>query len=90
MYDNNIVPQCVIIEPFTSLNKLSTMSYNIIVITSLVVQHTILCYRDFTSMQVDLAIQQINDCVIVLRCVRIIIVTSILIMLIIATSFTCI
>ena len=93
MYDNDIVPQYAITEPFTSLNKLSTMSYNIIVITSLVVQHTILCYRDFTSMQADLAIQQIkiyNDCAIVLRCVRIIIVTSILIMLIIATSFTCI
>lgn len=49
MYDNNIVPQCVIIEPFTSLNKLSTMLYNIIVITSLVVQHTMLYYRDFIN-----------------------------------------
>ena len=62
MYDNDIVPQYAITEPFTSLDELSTMLYNIIVITSLVVQHAIilLYYRDFTSMQADLAIEQIN------------------------------
>ena len=52
MYDNDIVPQYAITEPFTSPDELSTMSYNIIVITSLVVQHAILYYRNFTSRRI--------------------------------------